>query len=153
MAWRWVGNEISQHWINAGLFPVRLLETNFGEIISIQENVFESVSCQNGSHFVQGGWALVPGICGCNRPGAQIPQCTSPISHNAPFYNRNVHTCAHFCYKNGALWDICLMHCGICEMGLFKCNIQTHFIYWYLVRLFLGECHITPLMINQHWFW
>ena len=20
--------------------------------------------------------------------------------------------------QNGALWDICLMHCGICEMGL-----------------------------------
>ena len=29
--------------------------------------------------------------------------------------------CAHFCYKmlqNVALWDICWMHCGICEMGL-----------------------------------
>ena len=23
------------------------------------------------------------------------------------------------CYKDGALWDICLMHCGVCEMGLF----------------------------------
>ena len=34
-----------------------------------------------------------------------IPQCTSPISHNASFWNRNVHMCAHFCYK--------IMHCGI----------------------------------------
>ena len=26
-----------------------------------------------------------------NRHVAQIPQCTSPISHDAPFCNRNVH--------------------------------------------------------------
>ena len=34
---------------------------------------------------------------------------TSPtihqISHNAPFCNRNMHTCAHFCYK--------VVHCGM----------------------------------------
>ena len=41
-----------------------------------------------------------------NRPVAQIPQYTSIISHNAPFCNRNMHICAHFCYK--------MMHCGIC---------------------------------------
>ena len=34
-----------------------------------------------------------------NRPVAQIPKCTSPISHNAPFCSRNVHMCAHFCYE------------------------------------------------------
>ena len=33
------------------------------------------------------------------------------MSHNAPFCNRNVHTCAHFCYKivhywTVALWDL-----------------------------------------------
>ena len=39
------------------------------------------------------------------RPAAQIPQCTSHISHNAPFCNRNVHMCAHFCHR--------MMHCGI----------------------------------------
>ena len=44
------------------------------------------------------------------RPVAQIPQCTSSISHNAPFCNRNVYMCAHFCYK--------MVHCGICELGL-----------------------------------
>ena len=26
-----------------------------------------------------------------NRPVTQTPQCTSPISHNAPVYNQNVH--------------------------------------------------------------
>ena len=45
-----------------------------------------------------------------NRPVAQIPQCTSSISNNAPFCNRNVYMCAHFCYK--------MVHCGICELGL-----------------------------------
>ena len=51
------------------------------------------------------------------RPVQQIPQCTSPMSHNAPFCNRNVHVCT-FLLQNGALWDIYLMHCGICETGL-----------------------------------
>ena len=39
------------------------------------------------------------------RPISQIPQCTCPISHNAPFCNRYVHTCAHFCYK--------MVHCMV----------------------------------------
>ena len=37
--------------------------------------------------------------------------CTSPLC------NGNVHTCAHF-LESGALWDNCLVHFGICEMGL-----------------------------------
>ena len=36
---------------------------------------------------------------------SHIPQCTSPLSHNAQFCNNNVHMCAHFCYK--------IAHCGI----------------------------------------
>ena len=51
-----------------------------------------------------------------NRPDTQIPQCTYAISHNALFCNRNVHTCAHFCYK--------MVHCGIfvwCIMGYVIC--------------------------------
>ena len=35
---------------------------------------------------------------------SQIPQCICPISHNAPFYKRNVHMCAHFSHK--------MVHCG-----------------------------------------
>ena len=35
----------------------------------------------------------------CNWSISQIPQRTSPISHNASFCNRNVHMHAHFCYK------------------------------------------------------
>ena len=75
------------------------------------------------------------------RPISQIPQCISVISHNAPFCNRNVHTCGHFCYKmehcgkwdwcvctfllqNGGLWDMGLpVHCGICVTGLSGCCV------------------------------
>ena len=37
---------------------------------------------------------------------SQIPQCTSPIFHNAPLCNRNVLTCAHFCYN---FLDCCIV--------------------------------------------
>ena len=41
------------------------------------------------------------------------PQCTRPISHGAPFCERNM-------LQNDALRGICLMHCWICEMGISK---------------------------------
>ena len=50
-----------------------------------------------------------------NRPISQIPQCIRQISHNAPFCNINVHTCAYFCYK--------MLHCGIwhrCILGFLR---------------------------------
>ena len=50
-------------------------------------------------------------------PNSQISQCVRQISNNALFCNRNVHT--HMCtflLQNGALWDICLTHCEICEI-------------------------------------
>ena len=47
-------------------------------------------------------------------------------SHNAPELYPTMHQfvtemCTHVhisVKKTGALWDICLMHCGICEMDL-----------------------------------
>ena len=41
----------------------------------------------------------------------QIPQCIRQITHNAPFSNI-------FLWQNGALWDMGLVHFGICAMGL-----------------------------------
>ena len=43
-------------WTNAGLLSIGLLRTNFSEIWIIfnHENIFESVVCQIGGHFVQG---------------------------------------------------------------------------------------------------
>ena len=53
-----------------------------------------------------------------NRPVSQIPQCICAVSHNAPYCKRNVHMCAHFCYK--------MVHCGIfvwCIVGLWDGSI------------------------------
>ena len=55
-----------------------------------------------------------------NRPISQIPQCIRQISHNATFCNRNVHMCAHFCYK--------MLRCGIwcrCILGFVR------WVYWF----------------------
>ena len=60
---------------------------------------------------IQPRWIPVYGMH-AYRHVAQILQCTSTRSHSAPFGNRNVNTCAHFCYK--------IMHCGIfvwCILG------------------------------------
>ena len=57
------------------------------------------------------GWKLLKH----NRPISQIPECICAISHNATFCNRNVHMCAHFCYR--------MVHCGIfvwCIMGFVR---------------------------------
>ena len=54
-------------------------------------------------------------------PVAQIPRCTNLISHNAPFCNRNVHMCAHVCYK--------MVHCGIfvqCNVGFARRVYHIH---------------------------
>ena len=46
-----------------------------------------------------------------NSSISQIPQCIRQITHNAPFSNI-------FLLQNGALWDMGLVHCEICAMGL-----------------------------------
>ena len=61
------------------------------------------VIASNGLSFIQPSAERI--IVQSNRSVAQIPQCTSLMSHNAPFCNRNVHMCAHFCYK--------MVHCRI----------------------------------------
>ena len=53
-----------------------------------------------------------------SRPDAWVPQCISPTSHSAPYYGGGMHMCAHLCCGVVHLWDVCLVHCGICEMGL-----------------------------------
>ena len=78
--------------------------------------------------------------CLCDtKPVTQIPQCTSPVSHNAPFCDRNVHMYAHFCYK--------MVHCGIfvwCTAGFCYGSIDlsaqittlsTGVIFWLRPRM------------------
>ena len=69
---------------------------------------------------------------------------SSNKSHNAPIIYHMMHhfvteMCTHvmctFLLQNGALWVICLMHCGICEMDLLRLNIYhvsigTHWWNW-----------------------
>ena len=71
------------------------------DVLEVKVKVFNASSDDTQSHFA----------CPHNRPISQIPQCIWQISHNAPFWNRNVHTCAHFCYKmvHCGIWDWCIM--------------------------------------------
>ena len=46
-----------------------------------------------------------------NSSISQILQCIRQITHSAPFSNI-------FLPQNGALWDMGLVHSGICAMGL-----------------------------------
>ena len=58
-----------------------------------------------------------------NRPISEIPQCIRQLSHNVPFCNRNMHTCAHFCYK--------MMHCGVFVLG------TAGFLKWFYYDMIL----------------
>ena len=66
-----------------------------------------------------------------NRPISQIPECICAISHNATFCDRNVHMCAHFCYK--------MLHCGIfvwCIVGFVR------LVYWTIIQEASGSSMI-----------
>ena len=56
-----------------------------------------------------GGFIVVSRFVWFNWP--QIPQCTCPISHNAPFCKRNVHISLTKCcivgHWSDTLWDLC----------------------------------------------
>ena len=92
----------------------KLVVTNNPDIIFSQYSLvlipkWKRLLRANGPNPLQGKW------CSFNRSISQIPQCIRQISHNTSVCNRNVHT---FLLQSGALWDIILVHCGICEMVL-----------------------------------
>ena len=74
---------------------------------------------------------------------SQIPRCIRQISQTAPFWNRNVHTCAHFCYK--------MVHCGI-----WNCCI-VEFVKWIYCKdrtqilLRTQKRHCLAITNLQHW--
>ena len=91
-----------------------------------------------------GNWLVHHG----NRPVVQIPQYTGHITHKAPFCNRNVHMYAcTFLLQNGAMCGICLIHCVICEMGLFSI-IRESRIYWY--RLIILVPYLFSRGVSNH---
>ena len=72
--------------------------------IGCQADVLTEVSLSLRRFRVGGRDGDGVGYC-ANRSVAQITQCSSIVSHNVPLCNRNVDTCAHFCYKE--------VRCGI----------------------------------------
>ena len=80
--------------------------------------------CEIHASFVIARSAMIPYcIQHMYRPISQTPLCISPIFHNAPFCNRNVHISV---FKI-ALWDTGLVHCGICATGLLQSRITLIF--------------------------
>ena len=72
---------------------------------------------------------------------SQIPHCTSPISHNAPFCNRNLHMCANFYCK--------MMNCVI-FFGCIVGYVTVRRIYYHTVRSLLRFVEIWHWHIH---FW
>ena len=78
-------------------------------------------------------------ISNCTNPQLtagwlKLTQCNNPCPTTHHFYKKCAHVCT-FLPENGALRDICLIHCGICEMGLL-CGYA-----WY----FGHDTHVTSL--------
>ena len=77
----------------------------------------------------------------------QILQRIGQMSYNAPFCNRNVHMCAHFCYE--------MVHCGIwdwCIMG-FICNrsiLNTMKIQWKMWYIYSFSWYIEVRKNSRH---
>ena len=64
---------------------------------------------------------------------SQIPQCTDPIST----MHRSVTQMCTFRLQNGALWNVCLKHCGIHEIGLYPRVYSTYsyeILYWSKIK-------------------
>ena len=91
--------------------------------------------------FGQYASVIKPRLC-LKRPISQIPQCSSPISHNASFCNRNVHI---------SVTKWCIMGygtdaCGICARGLVWCMtncgifIEVRYVKCFDIHIILLGC-------------
>ena len=111
-------------WADAGIWIIGFLGTNFIEIATkIHAFSFKKMRLKMSS----GKWrpfCLGPNVltrpknyahdsrlcCVVVRPISQIPLYNSPIPHNAPICNKNVHiSVTQWCiagYLSGALWDL-----------------------------------------------
>ena len=72
-------------------------------------------------------------------PISQIPPCTRQISHNAPLYNRNVHTCTYFCYK--------VVYCGVWVWYITWCIVGfVRQVCWGLAVIFPQSFNVAELV-------
>ena len=90
--WKWISNFISQFTGHMSTYPCWDLK-----LIHVSKRGPRHAILCVYSWLWNWPWGL--------PPIEHIPQCTSPISHNAPFCNRNPHIGANFCYN--------VVHCGI----------------------------------------
>ena len=74
-------------------------------------------------------WQIIQ-FCDLNRPMSQILQCIRQISHNTTYCNRNVHTCAHFCYE--------MVYCGIWYWCFVVFVRPVSFVLFLCTRLSIG---------------
>ena len=76
-----------------------------------------------------------------NTSISRIPQYIGQLPHNAPFCNRNVHTCAHNCYKMVpcGIWDWCIVRFvwGYCLL------LATLYAYNFVVCSWHSNTHDT----------
>ena len=107
----------------------------------------------NGGHFVSAsmcpGWVITKENIYCAYPLITLLH----KSHNAPVPFPTMHHSVTELYRCGQvsvtkLWDICLLHCGICEMGLL-------IVHFWLVRHYhlthLYDALINGLNFKQVW--
>ena len=94
-------------------------------------------------HLVGRGYNKV--LCTGRHPKQEVVKtsavtCTAHISHNVTITLTEMCTlaCVHFCYKSSALWDICLMHCGICGTGR---------QFWGITAIVM--CHKTDIYLSR----
>ena len=95
----------------------------------------------------------------CNPISLTNPTMHQKKSHNASFCSRNVHPCAHFCYKMVfcGIWGW-LVHCGFCETGQSEIALVRKLACIYSVKLHLmpmqclqgPECSETRTHISTH---
>ena len=65
-----------------------------------------------------------------NGPISRIPKCSSPISHNTPLLNRNVHISV-------TKWCIVGYGTGYCEIGLLCIYPVIHLFIYLFIHLFI----------------
>ena len=94
----WIGIELNWKILNPAWIGIEL---NWKKWID------PSPECKRGSH-LENIYILLS-----NRKA----YCTNPITHH---FVTELCTHVHISVTNGALWYVCPMHCGICEMGLWE---------------------------------
>ena len=140
------GNNLPDHWLNIKGVLWNLPESNFTILPHIPKGQWINIDTYTVHPKT---YTLSYHCCSqvlVNRPITQIPQYTSPIPNNVPFCDRNVHMCAHFCYK--------MVHCGI----FVSCIVA--FLRWVyftpitgLLQWHWGYHTIAPVPVKQLWKW